>query len=77
MAQDKVKEPTVRLTQEFLAQMLGSRRSTVTVTAGSLQRAKLIDYSRGRMKILDRAGLENVACECYPIAKRLLDNLYK
>ncbi len=75
-AQDKIDQPTMRLTQEFLAQMLGSRRSTVTITAGSLQRAGLIDYSRGRVKIVDRAGLENVACECYPIAKRLFDKLY-
>jgi len=77
MAQDKVEEPTVRLTQEFLAQMLGSRRSTVTVTAGTLQKAGLIEYSRGRVQIVDRESLVNAACECYPITKRLLDNLYK
>ena len=77
MAQDKLDEPTVRLTQEFLAQMLGSRRSTVTVTAGILERAGFIACSRGRVKILNRAGLENTACECYSVSKRLLDNLYR
>lgn len=77
MAQDKLDEPTVRLTQEFLAQMLGSRRSTVTLTAGTLEKAGFIECSRGRVKIVNRAGLEDTACECYPVSKRLLDNLYK
>ena len=68
-ASDRLESSQLNLTQEFLAQMLGSRRSTVTVAAGDLQRMKLIDYSRGRIKILDRAGLEQVACECYQIVR--------
>lgn len=57
------------LTQEFLATMLGSRRSTVTVAAGILQKAGYIRYSRGMITILDRKGLEGVACECYRIIR--------
>ena len=68
-ASDRLESPMLNLTQEFLAQMLGSRRSTVTVAAGDLQRQRLIDYSRGRIKILDRVGLEQVACECYGIVR--------
>ena len=66
-ASDRLESSTLNLTQEFLAQMLGSRRSTVTVAAGQLQRQGLIDYARGRIQILDRPGLEGVACECYQI----------
>ncbi len=77
MAQDKVDEPTVHLTQEFLAQMLGCRRTTVTEVAGNLQKAGLLAYSRGRVQILDRERLVNAACECYPVAQRLFESLYK
>jgi CRP-like cAMP-binding protein len=57
------------MTQEFIANMLGGRRETVTVAAGHLQDAGLIQYTRGRLKIMDRAGLENSVCECYrPVA---------
>jgi Mn-dependent DtxR family transcriptional regulator len=58
---------SLNLTQEFLAQMLGVQRSTVTVAAGELQRAGLIGYSRGKIHILDRPGLAARACECYRI----------
>jgi len=70
MAQDRAGSGLLPLTHEFLAEMLGSRRSTVTVAAGALQRAGLIEYNRGRVKILDRTGLENSACECYEITKQ-------
>jgi CRP-like cAMP-binding protein len=53
------------LTHEFLSQMLGTRRSTVTLAAGILQRAGFIEYSRGHVNILDSKGLEAAACECY------------
>ena len=76
MTDDKVGGPDFRLTQEFLADMLGTRRSTVTLTAGSLQRSGLIEYRRGHVRILDRERLEEVACECYGIVRKLGQNLY-
>jgi CRP-like cAMP-binding protein len=75
-AQDHTDSDVLILTQEFLAEMLGSRRTTITVVAGGLQRRGLIEYSRGRVKILNREGLESVACACYPIVKALHRNLY-
>jgi CRP-like cAMP-binding protein len=63
------------LTQHVLSQMLGVRRAGVTVAAGQLQRAGFIKYSRGRITILDRPGLESAACECYGIVKREFDRL--
>jgi CRP-like cAMP-binding protein len=64
---DRMEADSLNLTQEFLAQMLGVQRSTVTVAAGELQRAGLIGYSRGKIHILDRARLAATACECYRI----------
>ena len=72
---DRMESETLNLTQEFLAQMLGSRRSTVTVAAGQLQRQGLIDYSRGRVRIVDRPGLEAIACECYQVVRTTYDEL--
>jgi CRP-like cAMP-binding protein len=66
-ASDRNQSDQLELTQEFLSQMLGSRRSTVTVMAGELQRERLIEYSRGRITISNRHDLEQVACECYGI----------
>ena len=65
MSQDRVGGDIVKLTQEFLAHMLGTRRASVTVAAGVLQKAGLIGYSRGDVKIENRAGLEAATCECY------------
>lgn len=62
---DRAGGDTVALTQEFLAEMLGVRRTSVTDVAGKLQHAGVISYSRGVIKILDRAGLEHISCECY------------
>jgi CRP-like cAMP-binding protein len=64
---DRMESDSLNLTQEFLAQMLGVQRSTVTVAAGDLQRAGLIGYSRGKIHILDRPRLVKTACECYTI----------
>jgi CRP-like cAMP-binding protein len=64
---DRTEAQSLHLTQEFLSQMLGVQRSTVTVAAGELQRAGLIGYSRGHIHILDRAGLIERTCECYSI----------
>jgi CRP-like cAMP-binding protein len=64
---DRMESESLNLTQEFLAQMLGVQRSTVTVAAGDLQRAGLIGYSRGKIHILDRLRLIRTACECYRI----------
>jgi CRP-like cAMP-binding protein len=65
MCADRIDSNSVPLTQEFLGQMLGTRRSSVTVAAGALQRAGLITYSRGDVQIIDRPGMEEAACECY------------
>jgi CRP-like cAMP-binding protein len=62
---DQVGGETFHLTHEFLSEMLGVRRSGVTVAAGALQKAGLITYVRGRVTVLDRAGLRAAACECY------------
>lgn len=64
-ATDRTHTDQLRFTQEYLSQMLGARRSTVTVMAGRLQRAGLIEYKRGKITVLDRAGLQECACECY------------
>jgi CRP-like cAMP-binding protein len=73
MAQDSVQTDVLELTQEFLADMLGSRRATVTLVAGTLQRSGLIEYHRGRVKILDRMRLEDAACDCYRVIRHLRD----
>lgn len=72
---DRMQTDSLLLTQEFLAQMLGSRRSTVTVAAGELQRIGLINYTRGRVRVVDRAGLEARTCECYSIVRSVYDRL--
>jgi len=72
---DRVGASEFHLTQEFLAQMLGVRRPSVTVAAGQLQRSGLIRYQRGRIQISDRAGLEAGACECYDSLRREFDRL--
>lgn len=76
MVADRTGDLDFDITQEFLAEMLGARRSTVTLTAGALQRSGLIKYHRGRIQILDREGLEHVACECLGVTQRLLRRMY-
>jgi CRP-like cAMP-binding protein len=74
-ARDRVQSNTILLTHEFLSQMLGVRRTTVTVVANALQQAGLIRYHRGHIEILDRAGLEAKACECYEAIRRQIDQV--
>ncbi|WP_256973201.1 Crp/Fnr family transcriptional regulator [Nostoc sp. T09] len=69
MTADRVERDSFPLTQEFLAQMLGVNRSSVSLTASILQRAGLIEYVRGQMTIVDRDSLEATSCECYQIVK--------
>src|ERR1700738_83616 len=75
MSHDRVGTDEFQLTQEFLAQMLGVRRPTVSAVAGILQKAGLITYHRGRMTVLDRKGLEAASCECYEVVAKELDRL--
>ena len=73
MSHDRVGTDTFPITHEFLAQMLGARRATVTLSAGLLQAAGIIRYHRGRVTILDREQLEAVSCECYSVIKSALE----
>jgi CRP-like cAMP-binding protein len=76
MTHDRVGEAErFPLTQEYLAIMLGVRRSGVSLAAGALRDAGLIQYSRGAIRVVDRAGLEKAACECYGIVRRHFDRL--
>jgi CRP-like cAMP-binding protein len=72
MTQDRIESDHLPLTQEFLGQMLGTRRSSVTVAAGTLQKAGLISYTRGSVAISDRKRLEEAACDCYGIVQQQL-----
>jgi CRP-like cAMP-binding protein len=73
--QDRVGRAEFPLTQEFLAVMLGVRRPSVTAVAGQLQQQGLIQYQRGIIHVLDRAGLEAASCECYGVITRETDRL--
>ncbi|MBT8446459.1 MAG: Crp/Fnr family transcriptional regulator [Gammaproteobacteria bacterium] len=75
---DRLRDNHLTMTQELIANMLGVRREGVTDAAGKLQRLGVIEYSRGRITVLDRKTLEHLSCECYEVVKkesdRLLDN---
>ena len=75
MTHDRVGADTFPLTQEFLAQMLGVRRTGVSAAASILQKAGYVRYSRGVMTITDRAGLASAACECYRVVQDEYDRL--
>jgi len=70
MSLDRLASPEVVMTQELIASMLGVRREGVTEAAGKLQRADVIQYSRGRIRVLDRPKLETMACECYGVVRK-------
>jgi len=72
---DRLSSNELAMTQELIANMLGVRREGVTEAAGNLQRAQLIRYSRGRITVLDRPGLEQHVCECYAVVKKEFDRL--
>lgn len=74
--QDRTQQDLLELTQELLAKMLGTRRSTVSMLAADLQARGLIVYSRGQVRILDRNRLQAEACDCYPIDYGLYRSLY-
>ncbi len=69
MCHERTQNDFLPITHEFLATMLGTRRSTVTVAAGMLHKSGLIEYARGHVRIINRAGLEDVTCECYRIIR--------
>jgi CRP-like cAMP-binding protein len=72
---DRISTDTVALTQEFLADMLGVQRTTVTAVARTLQEKGVIRYRRGVVDIIDRTGLETLACECYGVIHRTYERL--
>ena len=72
---DRISGPSLTMTQELIASLLGVRREGVTEAAGNLQRDGLIQYRRGHIEVLDRAGLEKAVCECYAVAKVEFDRL--
>jgi CRP-like cAMP-binding protein len=72
---DRLQAPELSMTQELIANMLGVRREGVTAAALNLQKAELITYRRGHIKVLDRPGLERRTCECYAVVKNEYDRL--
>ena len=77
MVQDRLHSDTLVMTQEFLSNMLGTRRTTVVEVSAALRRAAAIESRRGVVRIQDRAKLEEFACECYRPIKAMLDALYQ
>ena len=75
LCHDRVGENEFLLTQEFLSQMLGVRRASVNAVATTFQQAGFIEYTRGRMRILDREGLESVSCGCYAVIRQEYDRM--
>jgi CRP-like cAMP-binding protein len=73
MAHDRAGTDSFNLTQEFLAELLGIQRPSVTIVARTLQKAGLIRYSRGLIAITDRLGLEEAACECYEMVRTAMN----
>jgi len=69
MTQDRLDSGSLPITHDFLATMLGTDRSTVSLSAGALQRNGLIEYTRGAVKIVNRKKLEDSACECYAVIR--------
>ncbi len=77
MTHDRVGADDIPLTQEFLAMMLGTSRSGVSIAAATLQQAGFIQYNHGIIRIVDRPGLESAACECYEVARKQFEGLVR
>ena len=75
-AQDLTETSTIAITQEELSALLGTKRVTITAAAGKLQRAKVIEYRRGHIHILNRTKLKALACDCYSTVRELNVGLY-
>lgn len=74
--EDRIGDAVIPLTQDFLAVMLGVQRTSVTAAAQALQRKGLIAYHRGQITVIDRAGLEHVACECYAASEAVYTRVF-
>ena len=74
VSRDRARSETLHLTQEFLSQMIGVPRTSVTAIAGKLQKAGLVRYSRGKIQIINQQGLEAFSCECYRVLRERNDN---
>ena len=77
MTHDCAGQDTFPITQEFLSHMLGVRRSTVNIATGMLKKAGFIRYVRGKLTVIDRAGLESASCECYQSIVKVYEALLK
>lgn len=75
MCHDRADGDRIPITHDFLATMLGTRRSTVTIAAGILQKAGLIDYKRGEVTVKNRKGLKQASCECYSAVRAEYERL--
>ena len=75
MMHDRAEQDEFPMTHEFLALMLGARRPSISVAAAVLQKSGTMSYTHGRMTVLDRAGLEAAACECYGVVRKQSDEL--
>ena len=76
ISHDRAQSDTLHLTQEFLAQMVGVPRTSVTAIAGRLQQAQLIRYKRGKIELLDLKRLEAASCECYRVIRNEMSNFF-
>ena len=73
--QDRIQTPEIPMTHQLIADMLGVRREGVTEAAHKLKEAGVIEYTRGRIRVVDRAGLEASSCECYAVVREEYDRL--
>lgn len=76
-ANDLTESSTIDITQEGLSEILGTKRVTIAAVAGDLQRANLIEYRRGHLRIINRKGLEATACDCYSTIRSIQEGLYR